>query len=149
MHAITSDPRKCVYMMLDFDLVWPGVHERRSTAAPTNGTNGDAAAISESEEEDDDDDADLHDSDEPAITEVWLVPRSDAEVEQIYQAMTECQLLNPDLTADAENNMMRMGDGDDSMSDVDEEDDHAIDEEETEEQMQQLNLNDERFADAD
>lgn len=158
VHAITCDPRKCVYMMLDFDLVWPGVHERSSSGGATNGSagrsNGDANGGSESESDSgSDDDADDCYNDEPAITEVWLVPRDDAEVEKIYQAMTDCQLLNPDVAADGENNMMRMGDGDDSMSE-DEQDDgfgngDTIDEEDAEEQMQQMNLNDERFADAD
>lgn len=46
LHATQNDPQKCIYLMLDFELVWPGVHD----AGHRNG-NGNAEV-----EEDDDED---------------------------------------------------------------------------------------------
>lgn len=44
LHAVSVDPVKCIYFMLDYRLLWPGVIQER------NGTNGNGD-ISENEDE--------------------------------------------------------------------------------------------------
>lgn len=135
MHAITNDPQKCVYMMLDFDLVWPGVHER------VGGLNGNGM----DEDGDDGTVSDDDDNDEPAITEMWLLPADDNEVDKMYQSMTDCQVLNPDENDDGSDDDDEGVGGFGATIDEEDGDDDA------EEQMQNLSLNGDknRFADAD
>lgn len=45
VHAITSEPQKSIYLMLDFALVWPGVHE------PNLHRNGNGHAVDVDEED--------------------------------------------------------------------------------------------------
>lgn len=69
-----------------------------------------------------------------ALTEVWLVPANDCDVNTIYKVMTSCQLLNEDEDED-QPDLIRS----DSCP------------KEAEQQLMRLNLSTEiqRFADAD
>lgn len=96
--------------MLDFALVWPGVHDPHRNG---NG-NGHHHHVNGDVEEDIDEGAVegnhlkcvnrymfyqvLHNLDdvESELTEMWLVPADLREVTRIYRAMTQCQSLHPD-----------------------------------------------------
>ncbi|XP_026462128.1 methylosome subunit pICln-like [Ctenocephalides felis] len=71
MHAITSTPDAAIYMQVDFKFSW-------ENATNENNENG------ESED------------DEPIMTEMWLLPENKDNLNQIYQIMNECQIMNPD-----------------------------------------------------
>lgn len=71
MHAITSTPDAAIYMQVDFLFSW-------ENATNENNENG------ESED------------DEPIMTEMWLLPENKNNLNQIYQIMNECQIMNPD-----------------------------------------------------
>lgn len=108
LHAISRDPVKCVYFMLDYRVLWPGViHER-------NGSNGNGNA---SENDDDVDEGNydgkyflvfyqkfgccsnntaFYSDDDAEMTQMWLIPGDVEEVDKIYNAMVQCQILNPD-----------------------------------------------------
>lgn len=89
--------------MLDYRLTWPGVIQER------NGSNGNG----DLDENDDDVDEGNYDGkysdlfrlpsftisilDEDAeMTQMWLIPGENEEVDKIYNTMVQCQVLNPD-----------------------------------------------------
>lgn len=98
VQAVSSNPDKCIYLMLDINLVWPGFYEGR----PQNNGNGVGPGgdgeqqNGGGEEEDDADEGHESDGSENEMTEMWLLPSAPAIVDQIYSAMRECQALNPD-----------------------------------------------------
>lgn len=130
VQAVTSNPEKCIYIMLDIDLVWPGFYEGR---AHNNG-NG-IGGGEEDGEEDEHDEGHESDGSENDMTEMWLLPAAPQFVDEIYSAMRECQSLNPDPGAISEDEDYMEAEEDD-LEDVD--------------RMQNLQLEDEdKFADAE
>ncbi|XP_058465988.1 methylosome subunit pICln isoform X2 [Malaya genurostris] len=97
VQAISSNPEKCIYLMLDINLIWPGFYDGRPQ---NNGNeNGDAGG---EEEEDEHDEGHESDGSENEMTEMWLQPPTPQIVDEIYNAMRECQSLNPDPGAISE-----------------------------------------------
>ncbi|EDW09929.1 methylosome subunit pICln [Drosophila mojavensis] len=117
LHGISSNPRKCIYFMLDRKVEWEGVYMGQSPEV--NGQNGgggdelrrNAVALANNEvdegngsdEHDQDDEDDEDDNFEDAIdqhldevTECWLLPDDIHTVDTMYNAMTTCQALHPD-----------------------------------------------------
>lgn len=107
LHAISRDPVKCIYFMLDYRLLWPGViHER-------NGSNGNGD-VNENDDDVDEGNYDgkwvflcvgcffffliisMFSDDDAEMTQMWLIPDDSEEVDKIYNAMVQCQILNPD-----------------------------------------------------
>ncbi|XP_055596808.1 methylosome subunit pICln isoform X2 [Uranotaenia lowii] len=85
VQAVSHNPEKCIYLMLDINLVWPGFYE---VAAQQNG-----------DEEGDGDDLDEgHESggSENEMTEMWLQPPRPEMVDEMYLAFREGQVRNPD-----------------------------------------------------
>ncbi|XP_037049142.1 methylosome subunit pICln [Bradysia coprophila] len=127
LHAISTDPVKCVYFMIDYRLQWPGVILER------NGSNGNGNVS----ENDDDVDEGNYDDEDAEMTQMWLIPGDVEEVDKIYGAMIQCQVLNPDPNDS-------LSEGEEFMEALDENEDEVV-----EEDMQNLSINDGRFADAD
>ncbi|KAL7736367.1 hypothetical protein ACLKA6_014836 [Drosophila palustris] len=114
LHGISSNPRKCIYFMLDRKVEWEGVYMGRSLEV--NGQNGggggdaiqrNAVANNEVDEgngsdepddddEDDDNFEDAVDQQLDDVTECWLLPDDIHTVDTMYNAMTTCQALHPD-----------------------------------------------------
>ncbi|KAH8300308.1 hypothetical protein KR044_012725 [Drosophila immigrans] len=115
LHGISSNPRKCIYFMLDRKVEWEGVYMGRSLEI--NGQNGgggvgggDAVAVAnndvdegngsdELDDDDDDDDDNFEDAVDQQledVTECWLLPDDIHTVDTMYNAMTTCQALHPD-----------------------------------------------------
>lgn len=131
VQAVSSNPDKCIYLMLDINLVWPGFYEGR----PQNNGNGVAGEGEPGEEEDETDEGHESDGSENEMTEMWLLPSAPAIVDQIYNAMRECQSLNPDPGTVSE---------DEDYMEAEEEELQEVDE------MRNLQLDDEdKFADAE
>ncbi|XP_055849601.1 methylosome subunit pICln [Episyrphus balteatus] len=133
VHGVAPNPVKCIYFMLDHKLVWDGVYG--DIVIPNgNGVNDD-------ESEDDEE------SNSDQMTEMWLIPNDPNTVDSIYQAMTDCQALHPDSAesiSGSESDYMDFESvGQDRGDDDDENDDNVGG------NMQDLNINDERFADAE
>ncbi|KAJ6647929.1 Methylosome subunit pICln [Pseudolycoriella hygida] len=125
LHAISIDPVKCVYFILDYRLLWPNVVEHRN-----GNSNGNSS------ENDDEVDEGNYEDDDEEMTQMWLIPCDAEEVDKIYNAMIQCQILNPDPN--------------DSLSE-EEEFMEALDENVEEldpEEMQNLNIDDGRYDDA-
>lgn len=131
VQAVTSNPDKCVYLMLDINLTWPGFYEGR---AQQNNGHGGGAGEGEGEE-DENDEGHESDGSEIEMTEMWLQPASAQIVDEIYSAMRECQTLNPDPGAVSEDEDYMEAE-EDEMGDVDD--------------MRNLQIDDEdKFADAE
>lgn len=131
VQAVSSNPDKCIYLMLDINLVWPGFYDGR----PHNNGNGVAGEGEPGEEEDETDEGHESDGSENEMTEMWLLPSAPAIVDQIYNAMRECQSLNPDPGTVSE---------DEDYMEAEEEELQEVDE------MRNLQLDDEdKFADAE
>lgn len=131
VQAVSSNPDKCIYLMLDINLVWPGFYDGR----PQNNGNGVAGEGEPGEEEDETDEGHESDGSENEMTEMWLLPSAPAIVDQIYNAMRECQSLNPDPGTVSE---------DEDYMEAEEEELQEVDE------MRNLQLDDEdKFADAE
>lgn len=131
VQAVSSNPDKCIYLMLDINLVWPGFYEGR----PQNNGNGVAADGEPGEDEDETDEGHESEGSENEMTEMWLLPSAPAIVDQIYSAMRECQALNPDPGTVSE---------DEDYMEAEEEELQEVDE------MRNLQLDDEdKFADAE
>ncbi|XP_064544294.1 methylosome subunit pICln [Drosophila montana] len=112
LHGISSNPRKCIYFMLDRKVEWEGVYMGRSPEV--NGQNGagdephrNAVANNDDDEgngsdehdqddEDDDNFEDAVDQQLDEVTECWLLPDDIHTVDTMYNAMTTCQALHPD-----------------------------------------------------
>ncbi|XP_053688022.1 methylosome subunit pICln isoform X2 [Sabethes cyaneus] len=97
VQAISSNPEKCIYLMLDINLIWPGFYDGR----PQNNGNENGEGGGE-EEEDEHDEGHESDGSENEMTEIWLQPSAPQIVDEIYNAMRECQSLNPDPGAVSE-----------------------------------------------
>uniref|UniRef100_A0A1L8DCY6 Putative methylosome subunit picln n=1 Tax=Nyssomyia neivai TaxID=330878 RepID=A0A1L8DCY6_9DIPT len=120
LHAISSAPTRCIYMILDFVLKWPGVFDANGQA------NGDEVDEDEGNGSDASLESDLGGS------ELHLLPQNPSAVDNIYEAMNHCQRLHPDPT--------------DSISDEEE----FMEAEEDVANIQNLHIDDEeRFADAE
>ncbi|XP_034476176.1 methylosome subunit pICln [Drosophila innubila] len=114
LHGISSNPRKCIYFMLDRKVEWEGVYMGRSLEI--NGQNGGGDEIQrnannvannevdegngsdepDDDEEDDDNFEDAVDQQLDDVTECWLLPDDIHTVDTMYNAMTTCQALHPD-----------------------------------------------------
>ncbi|XP_055534074.1 methylosome subunit pICln isoform X1 [Wyeomyia smithii] len=130
VQAISSNPEKCIYLMLDINLVWPGFYDGR----PQNNGNENGEGGRE-EEEDEHDEGHESDGSENEMTEIWLQPSAPQIVDEIYNAMRECQSLNPDPGAVSE---------DEDYMEAEEDELQEVDE------MRNLQLDDEdKFADAE
>ncbi|XP_023302034.2 methylosome subunit pICln [Lucilia cuprina] len=150
VHGISSTPSNCIYFMLDHQLKWPGIYEG-DIHNHSNGIAEPPQSGSENESEDEENDV-YEDAEEVQMTECWLIPQDSNCVNTMYQAMTECQALHPDsddsISGDSE-----------YMDDEEECDDNeipvlgGIDEnasvEQARDNMNNMSLNDDRFADAD
>ncbi|XP_017836082.1 methylosome subunit pICln [Drosophila busckii] len=111
LHGISSNPRKCIYFMLDRKVEWEGVYTGRNNVE-VNGQNGggeqgdgvanndvDEGNGSDGPDEDDDDDDNFEDAVDQhldEVTECWLLPDDILTVDTMYNAMTTCQALHPD-----------------------------------------------------
>lgn len=167
MHAISNDPSRCVYMMIDFQLLWQGVHpvthqngngfmsarERAAgganedSSSSSSGSYGDANEAGDAADDNDANDNDNNDDDDDdAISEVWLLPSDRSQVDVIYEIMSQCQVANPDPEDD-----MMDGSSDSEESFYEEDMGAAAPdaEQQAQDQMANLDLNDERFEDAD
>lgn len=149
--------------MLDHNLEWRDVYDK-ATRAPENNYNGNAGGVdevgfqmerqldNENEEIDEGNATDEEDErNDEQLTECWLIPDDANTVDIMFQAMTECQALHPD-SADS------VSEESDFMDDDDESFDNGLgpaansgrdDADDAQGGMRNLNLNDERFADAD
>lgn len=163
LHGISSSPSKYVYVMLDHKLQWEGVYDPGSHNSSNmngsvgggggnasnneNGADGDGINQQQQNNDNDSDNDEGNESDcEQDFTELWLIPSDTNCVEDIFQAMKECQALHPD-SADSisdEGNFMDAQDIDD-----DDNDDPDDDDEIGQNDMKHLNINDEKFADAE
>ncbi|EDW91770.1 methylosome subunit pICln [Drosophila teissieri] len=153
LHGISSNPRKCIYFMLDHKVEWNGVYGDPPQHA-VNGRNGGGseAEVDEgngSDEHDDDDNfEDAVDEQFEEVTECWLLPDDIHTVDTMYSAMTTCQALHPD-SADSDS------EDSDPMQDAGGLEDEAMEEEDAltlgRNGVQNLSLDDddERFEDAD
>lgn len=112
LHGISSNPRKCIYFMLDRKVEWEGVYMGRSLEI--NGQNGGGDEIQrnavanndvdegngsdepDDDDEDDDNFEDAVDQQLEDVTECWLLPDDIHTVDTMYNAMTTCQALHPD-----------------------------------------------------
>ncbi|XP_017050002.1 methylosome subunit pICln [Drosophila ficusphila] len=153
LHGISSNPRKCIYFMLDHKVEWSGVYGDPPQPA-VNGQNrgGPDAEVDEGngsdEHEEDDNFEDAVDEQFEEVTECWLLPDDIHTVDTMYSAMTTCQALHPD-SADSDS------DDSDPMQDAGGLDDDAMEEEDAltlgRNGVQNLSLDDddERFEDAD
>ncbi|XP_017027602.1 methylosome subunit pICln [Drosophila kikkawai] len=105
LHGISSNPRKCIYFMLDHKVEWSGVYGDPPQPA-VNGQNGAGAAAGNDAEVDEGNGSDEHDEEEnfedavdeqfEEVTECWLLPDDIHTVDTMYSAMTTCQALHPD-----------------------------------------------------
>ncbi|KAJ6638152.1 Methylosome subunit pICln [Pseudolycoriella hygida] len=77
------DPVKCVYFLLDYDLLRPGVLDRYSSKD---------SDVDEGNYEEDDE------ANRPSIVEICLIPSDTEEVDKIFHAIFQCQIWNPDST---------------------------------------------------
>ncbi|XP_011206180.1 methylosome subunit pICln [Bactrocera dorsalis] len=174
VHGISSIPCKCIYFMLDHNLEWRGVYDKDTRASVRNinlNGNVDAAEVPhqingeiipmEQQLDDErnvdvdegnvtDDEGDITDDN---LTECWILPDDVNTVDIIFQAMTECQALHPDSDDSLSEESDFMDDDDDgnNLENV-----PALvgngardDAEDAQGGIRNLNLNDERFADAD
>ncbi|XP_017079117.1 methylosome subunit pICln [Drosophila eugracilis] len=153
LHGISSNPRKCIYFMLDHKVEWNGVYGDSQQPA-VNGQNGGGseAEVDEGngsdEHEADDNFEDAVDEQFEEVTECWLLPDDIHTVDTMYSAMTTCQALHPD-SADSDS------EDSDPMQDAGGLDDEAMEEEDDltlgRNGVQSLSLedDDERFEDAD
>lgn len=116
--------------MIDHKLIWEGVYGDNDIP------NGDELLA----EQLNGDVSDL-DSDTEEMTEMWLIPSDPNTVDSIYQAMTDCQALHPDsadsISESGSDYMDFEGDGNEDGDG------------ELGGNLQDLNINDERFADAE
>ncbi|XP_055626993.1 methylosome subunit pICln isoform X1 [Toxorhynchites rutilus septentrionalis] len=127
VQAVSSNPEKCIYLMLDINLVWAGFYEGR----PQNNGNRNAGQNGEDEH----DEGHESDGSDNEMTEMWFQPPTPQIVDRIYNAMRECQSLNPDPGAISEDEDYMEAE-DDDLQEVDD--------------MRNLQLDDEdKFADAE
>ncbi|KAH8375427.1 methylosome subunit pICln [Drosophila serrata] len=105
LHGISSNPRKCIYFMLDHKVEWSGVYGDPPQPA-VNGQNGAGAGVGNDAEVDEGNGSDEHDEEDnfedavdeqlEEVTECWLLPDDIHTVDTMYSAMTTCQALHPD-----------------------------------------------------
>ncbi|BFG05036.1 methylosome subunit pICln [Drosophila madeirensis] len=103
LHGISSNPRKCIYFMLDHKVEWNGVYGGNPQQPIVNGQNGGGAEAdvdegngSDEHDEDDENFEDAVDEQFEEVTECWLLPEDIHTVDTMYRAMTTCQALHPD-----------------------------------------------------
>ncbi|XP_034652644.1 methylosome subunit pICln [Drosophila subobscura] len=103
LHGISSNPRKCIYFMLDHKVEWNGVYGGNPQQPIVNGQNGggveadvDEGNGSDEHDEDDENFEDAVDEQFEEVTECWLLPEDIHTVDTMYRAMTTCQALHPD-----------------------------------------------------
>lgn len=119
LHAIQNmNNQQTVYAMINFHLIWPGFYQPEREA---NGHNGAGDAGDDANDDDDDDEMVMEEEDEK-LTELRFVPGSQELVNQIYEAMNQCQRLNPDSAANSDDEYFS-GEEDEACFDGEEEDD--------------------------
>ncbi|KAH8400802.1 hypothetical protein KR009_001070 [Drosophila setifemur] len=104
LHGISSNPRKCIYFMLDHKVEWSGIYGDAPAQPAVNGHNGagpadaevDEGNGSDEHEEEDETFEDAVDEQFEEVTECWLLPDDIHTVDTMYSAMTTCQALHPD-----------------------------------------------------
>ncbi|SPP75045.1 methylosome subunit pICln [Drosophila guanche] len=103
LHGISSNPRKCIYFMLDHKVEWNGVYGGNPQQLIVNGQNGGGAEAdvdegngSDEHDEDDENFEDAVDEQFEEVTECWLLPEDIHTVDTMYRAMTMCQAMHPD-----------------------------------------------------
>jgi len=85
LHAISNNPVKCIYLMMDQRCDYPP----EAIAANGNGNGNGRLSI-------EDDDEGTCEDEEPEMTEIWFVPTDENTIENIFDAMKQCQSLHPD-----------------------------------------------------
>ncbi|KAL7019767.1 hypothetical protein ACKWTF_011240 [Chironomus riparius] len=117
VQAISSENTRSIYFMID--CLWPNSESSEANGAVDNGDHHE----NEENGENDDDNEEFIDCDEDSpITEFWMLPDNLDDVDNIYYAMTRYPERPEAEESDDENFL----DGED---------------------MEQMNINDERFAD--
>uniref|UniRef100_W8CAZ4 Methylosome subunit pICln n=1 Tax=Ceratitis capitata TaxID=7213 RepID=W8CAZ4_CERCA len=160
VHGISSNPSKCIYFMLDHNLEWRGVYDKVTRASSNINRNGNIDEVLDGHQEaqivnacnvdiDEGNASDEEDENEN-LTECWITPDDANTVEIIFQAMSECQALHPD-SADSISEESDFMDDEDNLENgigsVRNNERNGI--EDAQGGIRNLNLNDERFADAD
>ncbi|XP_054739059.1 methylosome subunit pICln [Anastrepha obliqua] len=171
IHGISANPSKCIYFMLDHNLEWRGVYDKATRVSANinhngnvdgaEGGQGDNNGFPMEQQLDNESDGDVdegnatdeedeHNSDQ--LTECWLIPDDVNTVDIMFQAMNECQALHHD-SADSiseESDFMDDEDGESFGNGIGPAGNGGRDDaEEAQGGMRNLNLNDERFADAE
>lgn len=172
VHGISSIPCKCIYFMLDHNLEWRGVYDKETRASALNinlngnvdggevahQINGEIILMEQQfndEQNDDVDEGNVTDDEGDSIddnlTECWILPDDVNTVDIIFQAMTECQALHPDSTDSLSEESDFMDDDGNNLENVPVLVGNGArdDTEDAQGGIRNLNLNDERFADAD
>ena len=148
--------------MLDHQLKWPGIYEGDNPHNHSNGTAETPQGGSDNDSggagDDDDEDNDVYeDAEDVQMTECWLIPDDPSSVNAMYQAMTECQALHPDSADSISGDSEYM---DDDCDEEDDEDgpgrgggdgggDEIANVEQARDNLNNMSLNEDRFADAD
>ncbi|XP_055373972.1 methylosome subunit pICln [Condylostylus longicornis] len=139
LHGISNNPSKCIYLMLDHQLVWEGVYDPSAANGNANGN-----AMEQEEDDDSENDEGNESGCQDDMTEMWLIPNDITAVDQIFQSMKECQTLHPD-SADS------ISDESDFMDAVEEQNEDEFDDDnhgENVNDMRNLNINQDHFEDA-
>ncbi|XP_068624440.1 methylosome subunit pICln-like isoform X2 [Battus philenor] len=76
LHAVQREPSPALYMVLNYELRVPELNQ----------SAGDAG----------DDDDDDYDADDQPITQLRFIPQNEADLQQMYSAMSQGQSLHPD-----------------------------------------------------
>lgn len=113
LHAISSEPVKCIYIMLDVHIDYPPSQGNGRFHA-NNGNDEQMAQDGEIDEDDDDEGTCegktsdtflvcpiltyllISTDEEPRMTEIWYTPHDENRIEEIFEAMKHCQSLHPD-----------------------------------------------------
>ncbi|XP_013114932.2 methylosome subunit pICln [Stomoxys calcitrans] len=148
VHGITNAPTKAIYLVIDRQFKWPNTDSQNAG----NG-NGHAAEANGDGDNSDSDEEVFQDAEEDQITECWLLPEDTNVVDTMYQAMTECQSLHPDSedSISEDSDLME----DDENADFDDADEYihnfngSGEVDSARANMNNLSLDDDRFADAD
>lgn len=91
LHAISNEPVKCIYIMLDVHIDYP---PSQGNGQLNNGN--DERMAQDGDIGDDDDDEGTCEDEEPRMTEIWYTPHDENRIEEIFEAMKHCQSLHPD-----------------------------------------------------
>lgn len=84
--AISQDPQRCIYFMIDSK--WSDSNEEEPAEADSNGTEANGGNDEEEGSETES---------EQAMTEFWLVPESEDDVDNIYYFMSKYPAANDSM----------------------------------------------------